>query len=93
MGVLRASGFECEMPGGTYFLYTQSPKAAGDRLFATSQDASQFLIHDLSISTVPWDDCGSYLRFSATYEAEDEGAEDDLMAELHSRLQRARLKF
>ena len=93
VGVLRASGFECEMPGGTYFLYTQSPKAAGDRLFATSQDASQFLIHDLSISTVPWDDCGSYLRFSATYEAEDEGAEDDLMAELHSRLQRARLKF
>jgi LL-diaminopimelate aminotransferase len=42
---------------------------------------------------VPWDDCGAYLRFSATYEAEDESAEDDLMAECHSRLSRARLKF
>jgi hypothetical protein len=28
-----------------------------------------------------------------TYEAEDETIEDDLMAELHARLQRARLKF
>jgi LL-diaminopimelate aminotransferase len=42
---------------------------------------------------VPWDDCGAYLRFSATYEAEDEAAEDDLMAEAHARLSRARLKF
>ena len=93
VGVLHACGFECEMPGGTYFLYTKSPKGAGDRTFATAQDASQFLIHELSMSTVPWDDCGAYLRFSATYEAEDEAAEDDLMAETHARLSRARLKF
>ena len=93
VGVLRAVGFDCDMPGGTYFLYTKSPRGAGDRIFPTAQEASQFLIHDLSISTVPWDDCGAYLRFSATYEAEDEATEDDLMAETHSRLLRARLKF
>ena len=93
VGVLRAVGFDCEMPGGTYFLYTKSPVGAGDRVFATAQEAGQFLIHELSISTVPWVDCGGYLRFSATYEAEDEAAEDDLMAEAHARLQRARLKF
>jgi LL-diaminopimelate aminotransferase len=93
VGVLHACGFDCEMPGGTYFLYTKSPKGAGDRIFATAQDASQFLIHDLSISTVPWDDCGAYLRLSATFDALDEEAEDDLMAETHARLLRARLKF
>lgn len=93
VGVLRAVGFECEMPGGTYFLYTKSPRGAGDREFTTAQDASQFLISEQSISTVPWDDCGAYLRFSATYVAEDEAAEDDLMAETHARLSRARLKF
>ena len=60
---------------------------------ATAEDASQYLIRDLSISTVPWDDCGAFLRFSATYEAEDEAAEDDIMAEAHARLMRARLKF
>ena len=93
VGVLRSVGFDCSMPGGTYFLYTKSPRGAGDRVFATAQEASQFLIHELSISTVPWDDCGAFLRFSATYEAEDETAEDDLMAEAHARLSRARLKF
>jgi LL-diaminopimelate aminotransferase len=45
------------------------------------------------MSTVPWDDCGAYLRFSVTYEAPDAEAEDDLMAETHARLTRARLKF
>lgn len=93
VGVLRAVGFECEMPGGTYFLYTKSPRGAGDLQFQTGQDASQFLISELSISTVPWDDCGNYLRFSVTYEAEDSAAEDELMAEMHTRLSRARLKF
>jgi LL-diaminopimelate aminotransferase len=93
VGVLRAVGFEATMPGGTYFLYTKSPVAAGDLRFATAEDASQFLIRELSISTVPWDDCGAFLRFSATYEAEDEAAEDELMAETHARLIGARLKF
>ena len=31
VGVLRAVGFDCEMPGGTYFLYTKCPVGAGDR--------------------------------------------------------------
>jgi LL-diaminopimelate aminotransferase len=93
VAVLRQVGFDCRMPGGTYFLYTKSPRGAGDRAFATAQDASQFLIHDLSVSTVPWDDCGAHLRFSVTYEAADEVAEDELMAETLSRLSRARLTF
>ena len=93
VSVLRACDFACEMPGGTYFLYTKSPTGAGDRVFSNAQEAGQFLIHELSISTVPWDDCGAYLRFSVTYEAEDEAGEDDLMAETHARLLRARLKF
>ena len=93
VGVLRAVGFECEMPGGTYFLYTKSPTGAGDLAFANASEAGQFLIKELSISTVPWDDCGAFTRFSVTYEAEDEAAEDDLMAELHRRLAGARLKF
>jgi len=35
---------------------------------------------------VPWDDAGPFLRFSVTYEAADEAAEDALMAETESRL-------
>jgi LL-diaminopimelate aminotransferase len=84
---LRACGFDCHMPGGTYFLYTPSPKGiAGGPAFETAEDACQYLIREHSICTVPWDDAGAYLRFSATYEAPSEAAEDALMAEAEARL-------
>jgi LL-diaminopimelate aminotransferase len=87
-------GFDCRMPGGTYFLYAASPKGvAGGPCFATAEAASQFLITDHSICTVPWDDAGSFLRFSVTYEAADEAAEDNLMAETRRRLKALRLEF
>jgi LL-diaminopimelate aminotransferase len=81
------------MPGGTYFLYAPSPKAfaggapSGGRIdFENAEAASQYLITEQSICTVPWDDAGPFLRFSATYEAEGERAEDALMAETEKRL-------
>ncbi len=91
---LRRCGFNCKMPGGTYFLYTPSPKGvAGGLNFETGESASQYLITEHSICTVPWDDAGAYLRFSVTYEAVDEAAEDALMAETESRLNQIQLEF
>ena len=52
----------------------------------TAEDASQFLIRERSISTVPWDDAGAYLRFSVTYLAPTEADEDALMDTLRRRL-------
>jgi LL-diaminopimelate aminotransferase len=84
---LNRCGFTTKMPGGTYFVYAESPKGiAGGPKFETAEAASQYLIVEHSICTVPWDDAGAYLRFSATYEAEDEAAEDALMAATHERL-------
>ena len=79
----RRCGFDCRMPGGTYFLYTRQPQGPGRRpaLRHGRSGLSQFLITEHSICTVPWDDAGSFLRFSVTYEAADEAAEDALMAE------------
>ena len=89
VAVLRRCGFECRMPGGSYFLYTPTPKGAAAGLsFDTAEAFSQYLIAEHSICTVPWDDAGAYLRFSATYEAVDEAAEDVLMAETERRLMR-----
>jgi LL-diaminopimelate aminotransferase len=92
VAMLKRCGFQCEMPGGTYFLYTPAPGAVknggleGRVSFATAEAASQYLITEQSICTVPWDDTGAFLRFSVTYEAVDEAAEDRLMAETESRL-------
>ncbi|MGL4943408.1 MAG: LL-diaminopimelate aminotransferase [Thermoguttaceae bacterium] len=93
---LRRHNFVCELPGGTYFLYVKSPRGVRSgvckntqtRDFANAEEASQYLIRELSICTVPWDDAGRYLRFSVTYIAETESAEDELMAALTERLGR-----
>lgn len=94
VAMLNRCGFQAKMPGGTYFLYAAAPKTAvGGLTFDSAEAASQYLITQHSIVTVPWDDAGSFLRFSVTYEAADEQAEDALMAEAESRLRTAQLTF
>jgi LL-diaminopimelate aminotransferase len=94
VAMLERCGFKCRMPGGTYFLYTPSPKGLADgRKFETAEQASQYLITEHSIVTVPWDDAGAHLRFSVTYEAPTEADEDKLMAEAESRLKQVQPVF
>lgn len=93
VAALNHAGFTATMPGGTYFLYARAPVAAGDTPFTTAEDASQYLIREQSLSCVPWDDAGAYLRFSVTYQAADEAAEDALMRETAKRLAASRLRF
>ena len=92
--VLNAAGFDCKMPGGTYFLYAQNPIGAGDSVkFASAEEATNHFISEAGILTVPWDDAGAFLRFSATYDADGEAEEDELMKLLGSRLAALNLRF
>jgi len=94
VAALSACGFRCQMPGGSYFLYTPAPKGVENGpAFDSAEAASQYLITEKSIVTVPWDDAGPFLRFSVTYVAEGEAAEDALMAETVSRLKQIQLAF
>jgi len=94
VATLKRCGFECSMPGGTYFLYAKSPKGLADGTgFANAEAASQYLITEHSIVTVPWDDAGPYIRFSVTYEAADEATEDALMRTTEERLTRMKPVF
>jgi len=93
VAALKQVGFDARMPGGTYFVYVKAPSAAGGQTFANAEEASQFLIREQSLSCVPWDDAGPYLRFSVTYLAPDEASEDAMMAETVSRLNGLRLRF
>jgi LL-diaminopimelate aminotransferase len=91
VAMLRRCGFQCELPGGTYFLYVPAPRGLqGGPPFETAEAASQYLITEQSIVTVPWDDAGPFLRFSVTYEAADEAAEDQLMSIAEARLKQIR---
>jgi LL-diaminopimelate aminotransferase len=93
VAALKEVGFRCTMPGGTYFLYTKAPVAAGNRSFGNAEEVSQYLIHDQSVCCVPWDDAGAFLRFSVTYIAKDEAEEDQLMTETVARLKGMNLRF
>ena len=94
VATLQQCGFQCQMPGGTYFLYTRAPRGVqGGARFENAEQASQHLITQKSIVTVPWDEAGPNLRFSVTYVAENEAAEDALMAQTAQRLKELRLEF
>jgi LL-diaminopimelate aminotransferase len=94
VAMLQSCGFDCRMPGGTYFLYCRAPQGLADgTTFESAEAASQYFITQHSIVTVPWDDAGPFLRFSVTYEAETPEAEDALMTAAAGRLNQCRLVF
>jgi LL-diaminopimelate aminotransferase len=94
VAMLSKAGFAAKMPGGTYFLYVPAPKGLADGTrFENAEAASQYLITQQSIVTVPWDDAGPFLRFSVTYEAPSEAAEDALMSAAADRLAQCRFVF
>jgi LL-diaminopimelate aminotransferase len=81
------------MPGGTFYLYVPAPTMAGSIAFPAAEDASQYLIREHLISTVPWDDAGRFLRFSATFESASEADDDEVVRELERRLRSANLRW
>ena len=94
VSTLSELGFTAKMPGGTYFLYVPSPSGVrGGIPFRNAEEASQFLIREHSVCTVPWDDAGSFLRFSVTYKADTEKEEDSLMHALKERLTGVTFEF
>lgn len=88
---LKHSGFAARKPRGSFFLYVPAPiaavKADGSRVqFAHAEAASQWLITEKLISTVPWDDAEPSLRFSVTFTANGEAEEKRVLTEVGSRL-------
>lgn len=91
---LKDAGFDAKMPAGSFYLYTKAPVGAkGGVKFESGEDASQHLIKEAQISTVPWDNAGSFLRFSATFAAKDEDDERRVIEETGKRLKALDLKF
>lgn len=90
---LNDVGFTAGKPDGSFYCYVKAPIGAGDVKFDSAEDATEFIIKNAQISTVPWDDAGAYLRFSVTFEAADESEEISVIDEMRSRLIKLNLKF
>lgn len=92
---LRKLGFNAKLPGGSFYLYVKAPKSASDgTVFENGEDFSQWLIRTKLISSVPWDDAGPYVRFSATFVARGGEAEEKrVLDEFSRRLSGAEFEF
>ncbi|WP_110934384.1 LL-diaminopimelate aminotransferase [Paenibacillus bouchesdurhonensis] len=87
VNALNEIGFQARKPQGSFFLYVKAPKGIkGGETFRTAEDFSQYLIRRKLISTVPWDEAGSYVRFSVTFIAKGIEEEKEVIAELKRRL-------
>ncbi len=92
---LKKLGFNAKVPAGSFYLYVKAPKASSDGTkFASGEDFSQWLIKNKLISSVPWDDAGNYVRFSATFVARGGREEEErVLAEFARRLSDAKFEF
>ena len=92
--ILSSLGFDAVMPDGTFYLYVEIPKGIqGGQRFDNAEDFSQFLIRERLISTVPWDDVGHFVRFSATFEAAGADGEEKILKEIEERLSTLNFEF
>jgi len=94
VSVLAGMGFNAKMPAGTFYLYVKMPKGIKNgRRFSSAEEFSEFLISEKLISTVPWDDAGSYVRFSATFVSDGRKDEQRVLDEFGKRMSGLQFEF
>lgn len=94
VAILKNCGFDAEMPGGTFYLYVPAPKGVKNGpSFASGEDFSQYLIREKLISSVPWDDAGHFIRFSATFECAGIEDEENILTEIEKRFKSSEFLF
>lgn len=92
--VLKNMGFYVNEPKGTFYLYFEIPKGTKDgRTFDSAEEFCDFMIREKYISSVPWDDAGNFLRFSATFEADTIEEENRIIDEIQKRLAKENFVF
>ncbi len=91
--ILKSIGFDAKMPSGTFFLYIPIPKGVKNGVtFNSGEDFCQYLIKELHISSVPWDEEGAFIRFSVTFETQNR-TEEEIFDELRKRLESVSFYF
>lgn len=91
---LQELGFPAVMPNGSFYLYVEIPRGTEDGVtFADAEAFSQWLITEKLVSTVPWDDAGHFVRFSATFVAPTVEEENRVLEEVTRRLSETAFVF
>lgn len=93
-GMLQRLGFQVQTPDASFYEFVKIPAGTEDgTAFKNAEQFSEYLINQALISTVPWDDAGSYIRISVTFIADGPEKEEEAIRELEQRLRACRLIF
>ena len=98
VSVLCKLGLPAKKSPGTFFIYCKSPKTVetddGNKVnFDDAEAFSHWLIKKHLISSVPWDDVGSYIRFSLTFDCFECSESTLIEKELFNRLKKLKFIF
>lgn len=94
VSALNDLGFTARKPAGSFYCYVRAPTGTRSGIrFADAAECADYILRGAHVSTVPWDEAGPYLRFSATFEAETEADEALVIAEMSRRLALLGLTF
>ncbi|MGL5641797.1 MAG: LL-diaminopimelate aminotransferase [Paraclostridium sp.] len=94
INVLKEIGFKADMPKSGFYSYVPMPIGVKNGVrFENAEEASLYILSNALVSTVPWDDCGGFLRFSVTFDADSIDEEIDVMNDLKKRLLSLNLEF
>jgi LL-diaminopimelate aminotransferase len=91
--ILNMAGIEARVSASTFYLYVKVPEIYKGEVIKSAQHMADILISRHGLITVPWDEAGSYLRFSMTFEVgnQDFANEEDVLRTLENRLIHDRL--
>ena len=91
--VLIKNGFKSEVPKAGFYQYVSIPKSCNGVNFESAEEFSLWLIENAHIMVIPYDNNGSYIRFSMTFTAEDEKEEEKIANKLNERLTKYKFEF
>lgn len=89
---LEQVGLHVYEPHGGFFVYVKAPKQVSNQTgkviahFSNAFACTCWLLEQLNLVTVPWDEVGAFLRFSVTFEAPSLQKENECFIQLRNRL-------
>lgn len=90
---LTKHGFKVEIPKAGFYEYVSIPKKCNGVSFESAEEFSLWLIENVYIMVIPYDNEGKYIRFSMTFKAKDEKEEIEVINELDKRLSKYKFEF
>ena len=91
--VLVKHGFRTDIPKAGFYQYVSIPKSCNGVSFESASEFALWLIENVFVMVIPYDDEGKYIRFSMTFVASDEEEEKKIATELDSRLSKFKFDF